>query len=287
MYIVNNEDTARPFIYEKDGTLSLHFGMGGEVQSIMRVDAPDLLVLGYTRTMMSFLLFIERPKHIGIIGLGGGSIPKHCYRYLPDTQISVAEVCPEIIALRNKFFIPNDDHRFKVFQEDGAEFVKRHRSQFDVLIVDGFDIAGQPEQLFSWSFYDDCYRALAREGILVVNLCESFHQTSARRVRKCFGTRVVAFGVEDSSNAIVCAAKGNIWWKSDDQLTRNRMHIKQHHAIDLSRTVQKVLGERKSCRPLQSAKGQETVLSRADAHVSKSIRLVPINEPFSETSDTE
>jgi spermidine synthase len=265
MCTVNNEDTTRPFIYEKDGTLSLHFGMGGDVQSIMRVDAPDLLALGYTRTMMSFLLFIERPKHIGIIGLGGGSIPKHCYRYLPDTQISVAEICPEIIALRDKFFIPNDDHRFKVFQEDGAEFVKRHRSQFDVLIVDGFDVAGQPEQLCSWNFYDDCYRALAREGILVVNLCDSFPQTSTRRVRQCFGTRVVAVGVEDSNNAIVCAGKGNIWRKSNDQLTRNRMHIKQHHAIDLSRTVQEVLVERKSCRPLQPTKGQEAVLSRADA----------------------
>ena len=287
MSTVNNEDTARPFICERDDTLSLHFGMGGEVQSIMRVDSPDLLVLGYTRVMMSFLLFIERPKHIGIIGLGGGSIAKHCYRYLPDTQISVAEVCPEIIALRNKFFIPNDDHRFKVFQEDGAEFVKRHRSQFDVLIVDGFDFAGQPEQLCSWSFYDDCYRALAREGILVVNLCDSFPQTSARRVRQCFGTRVVAVSVEDSSNAIVCAGKGSIWWKSNDQLTRNRMHIKQHHAIDLRETVREVLVERRSCRPLQSTKGQETVLSRADAHASKSTRLVPINEPFSETSDTE
>ncbi len=283
----NNEDTARPFIYEKDDRLSLHFGMGGEVQSIMRVDAPDLLVLGYTRMMMSFLLFIERPKHIGIIGLGGGSIPKHCYRHLPDTQISVAEVCPEIIALRNKFFVPNDDHRFKVFHEDGAEFVKRHRSQFDVLIVDGFDVAGQPEQLCSWSFYDDCYRALAREGILVVNLCDSFPQTSARRVRQCFGTRVIAVDVEDSTNAILCAGKGNIWWKSDDQLTRNRMRIKQHHAIDLRRTVREVLLERKSCRHLQSTKGQETLLSRTDAHASKSIRLVPFNEPFSETSDTE
>src|SRR5579864_1455954 len=131
MFLVKPEHAVRPFVSEEDGTLSLHFGIEGAVQSKMRVDAPDLLVLGYTRLMMSFLLFLERPEHIGIIGLGGGSIQKHCYRHLPDTQISVAEINSEILALRNKFFIPNDDHRFKVFCEDGVEFVKRHPGQFD------------------------------------------------------------------------------------------------------------------------------------------------------------
>lgn len=247
--------TAQPYIYEEDGTLSLHFGMGGAVQSIMRVDAPDVLVLGYTRTMMSFLLFIERPKHIGIIGLGGGSIPKHCYRYLPETRISVAEISPEIIALRNKFFVPNDDHRFQVFREDGAEFVRRRASQFDVLIVDGFDVSGQPEQLCSSDFYNDCYRALDREGILMVNLCDSCHRTSIRRIRQCFGNCAISVGAEHSTNEIVCAGKGAVWWKSVDQLRSNRMHIKQHHAVDLRQTVREFLLERESCRTVQSGKG--------------------------------
>jgi spermidine synthase len=247
-----NQHIARPFLYEDDGTLSLHFGRGGAVQSQMCVDAPDLLMLGYTRTMMSFLLFIERPRHIGIIGLGGGSIPKHCYRHLPDTQISVAEISPEIIALRKRFFIPDDDHRFKVFHEDGAEFVKRYANQFDVLIVDGFDAAGQPAQLCSSDFYDDCYRALARAGILVVNVCDSFPHTPVRRIRQCFGNRVLAVGGEDSTNEIVCAVKGDAWWKSDDQLRWNRMHVKLHHAIDLRPTVREFVEKRESCRELQS-----------------------------------
>jgi spermidine synthase len=246
--------TAQPHIFEEHGTLSLHFGMGGAVQSIMRVDAPDLLVLGYTRTMMSFLLFSERPKHIGIIGLGGGSIHKHCYRYLPDTEISVAEISPEIIALRSKFFIPNDDHRFKVFCEDGAEFVKRHPGQFDVLIVDGFDIAGQPAQLCSRDFYNDCYRALTREGIMVVNFCDSFSRKWIRRLRQCFGDHVIPVDAEESVNTIVFAGKGNVWWKSEDQLRRNRLHIEQNHCIDLRQTVREFLLGRESFRTVQSRK---------------------------------
>lgn len=244
-----------PFIYEEADTLSLHFGRGGAVQSTMSLDAPDLLVFAYTRMMMSFLLFIERPKHIGIVGLGGGSIPKHCYRYLPDTQISVAEISPEVIALRNRFLIPNDDRRFRVHCEDGAEFIKRHAGQFDVLIVDGFDNVGQPPQLCSQTFYSDCHRALAREGVLVVNVCDFFPQMLIRRIRQCFEGRVIALGVEDSTNEIVCAGKGNVWWKSEDHLKRNQIRIQQRHSIDLRRVVREFVLERELRPPRRSMTG--------------------------------
>ena len=246
MSIAKLASGAQPVIYEQNGVLSLRFGLGGAVQSEMHVDSPDLLMLDYTRMMMAFLLFIERPQHIGMIGLGGGSIHKHCYRYLPDTQISVAEISSEIIALRNKFVIPNDDHRFKVTCEDGAEFVKRHPSQFDVLIVDGFDVRGQPPQLCTQNFYDDCYRALAREGMLIANLCDPFPRILVRRMRECFGHRVLTVDVEDSTNMIVLAAKGNVWEKSDTQLRRNRTQILEHHSIDFRRAVEELVSERES-----------------------------------------
>src|SRR5207302_10342647 len=109
--------SAEPFTYEEGGSLSVHFGATGTVQSQMLVDAPDLLLLDYTRTIMGFLLFLAQPEHIGMIGLGGGSIQKYCYRYLPQTRISAAEISPEIIALRHRFVIPDNDHQFNVFLE--------------------------------------------------------------------------------------------------------------------------------------------------------------------------
>lgn len=252
---VKFEQTSQAFIYEEDGTLSLHFGARGEVQSLMRLDAPDLLVLDYTRLMMSFLLFIEHPKHIGMVGLGGGSLAKHCYRYLPEARMSVAEISAEVVALRNRFFIPGDDHRFNVFLEDGAIFVKRHTRRFDVLIVDGFDVAGQPTQLCSRDFYDDCYRALTRDGIMVVNFCETLPRISMWRLRQYFGECVAAVDVEDSANMIVIAGKGHVWWKSDAEIKRNRMKIRQYHSIDLKRMVRAFLEERESSRSLPCSEG--------------------------------
>lgn len=130
-----------PFVYEEENLASLHFEIDS-VQSIMDKTLPDQLIFSYTKMMMGFLLFNDCPEHVGMIGLGGGSLPKYCYRHLLRTRISVAEISSEVIALRTYFQMPRDNDRFKIFLEDGAEFVKRQPGAFDVLMVDGFDIKG-------------------------------------------------------------------------------------------------------------------------------------------------
>jgi spermidine synthase len=197
-----------PLICEYRNAVCLQFD-GNHVQSAMYKHAPDELLLSYTRTMMKFLAFNIQPRHVGIIGLGGGSIPKYCYRRLPDTAISVAEISPEVIALRDRFLIPKDDDRFRIYCEDGAHFVRRQSGHFDVLLVDGFDDNGQPPQLCSREFYSHCYRSLTSPGLLVVNVCDGPHLIS--RIRRCFRNQVlVADGGDSSSNTIVFAGKGNM-----------------------------------------------------------------------------
>jgi spermidine synthase len=222
-----------PFIHEVNGTLSLHFE-DNAVQSRMQINAPeDFLVLSYTRAIMGFLLFKAHPRHIGMIGLGGGSIPKYCYRYLPHAQISIAEISSEVISLRDRFYVPKDDFRFKVYCEDGADFVTRHSNQFDVLIVDGFDI-GQPWQLCSSHFYDDCYGALTQNGIMVVNLCEHV-QILLARIRRSFHDRVMVVHSEDRDNQIAFATKGDAFDQSDAEFRRSLEHMKHRHPIKLNR----------------------------------------------------
>ena len=56
------------------------------LQSVMSLDEPDALIAAYTRKMMAFLLFNPAPKRITMIGLGGGSLAKFCYRNLPRSS---------------------------------------------------------------------------------------------------------------------------------------------------------------------------------------------------------
>lgn len=220
-----------PFVYEEGNLTSLHFEIDS-VQSLMDKAAPDQLMLSYTQTMMGFLLFNDCPEHIGMIGLGGGSMPKYCYRYLPRTRISVAEISPDVIALRDYFKIPKDNGRFKVFLEDGAEFVKRHPASFDVLMVDGFDMRGQPPQLCSEIFYEDCYRALTPNGIMVVNLCDFDYRASLRRIREVFED-VFLCDCPDRTNRIVFARKCEMLSHALPQLVRRSKGLSLLHSVDL------------------------------------------------------
>ena len=203
----------RPRICEDGDSVTLQFQIG-EVQSQMLVSDPYHLVLAYTRAMMAFLLFNRQPRHIAVIGLGGGSIPKWCYRHLPATDITVIEINPDVIALREQFHIPTDDDRFRVICGDGADYVATTSDSPEALLVDGFDVLGQPPQLCSQQFYDDCYRALAHDGVLVVNLCGLMDQQSINRIRKSFDDRVRVVIPEDGENRIVFAVKGESLWKS-------------------------------------------------------------------------
>ena len=76
-----------PFVQEDGHTRSLHFTRG-ELQSRMDKRQPWSLAVDYTRTMMAFLLLLPEPASIAMIGLGGGSLAKFCYRHLPDCRIT-------------------------------------------------------------------------------------------------------------------------------------------------------------------------------------------------------
>jgi spermidine synthase len=125
-----------PIVYQDEDRLTLQFQIG-EIQSEMLAHNPNFLVLSYTRTMMAFLLFHSDPRRIAMIGLGGGSMPKWCYRQLPSADITVIEINPKVIALRDEFHIPPDDYRFRVICEDGADYVARTSELTEVLLVDG------------------------------------------------------------------------------------------------------------------------------------------------------
>lgn len=200
---------AKPFVHEDGGTRSLHFTLD-ELQSRMSKRHPWRLEVDYTRTMMGFLLLVPEPASIAMIGLGGGSLAKFCYRHLPACHITVVEINPHVLALRRAFCVPDDDARFKVLQGDGAAFVATPGHNVDVLLVDGFDPAGQPEALCSQVFYDHCFSALTPEGVLAVNLHhdDARYAVWAERIRRSFGGNAVGIPALEKSNCIVFASRG-------------------------------------------------------------------------------
>lgn len=204
----------KPFIYETLTSKAMFFS-ARDVQSRMHLLRPDELQFEYTKIMMGFLLHNPQPRTIAMIGLGGGSLAKFCHRYLPQSDITVIEINPHVIAHRENFAVPPDDHRFRVLQADAAEFVRTSEQTFDVLLADGFDIDGLPEPLSSRQFYDDCHGILNPGGMFVANLhgCNTLFDVYVDRIQAGFrgslltvndpgATNRLAFSVKDDEHAL-------------------------------------------------------------------------------------
>ena len=200
-------DLPPALVIDSRGARTLHFP-GSDIQSRMQLDDPHALDLDYTRTMMGFLLFVPDPRRILMVGLGGGSLAKFCHQHLPQAHITVVEINPQVIALREDFLVPPDGPHFEVVQDDGARAVRR-ATGVEVLLVDGFDATGMPEGLASQRFFDDCHDALAPGGLLVVNLhMGDFRYSSLLdRLRRSFDGRVLAVEDDEQSNCIVFASQ--------------------------------------------------------------------------------
>jgi spermidine synthase len=194
-------------VCDEAGALCLQFA-DGALQSRTACAEPTRLLLEYTRLMMGFLLFQPAPSRIAMLGLGGGSLAKYCVRTLPDTDFTAVEISPDVIALRDLFGVPPDGPRFRVVCDDGAAFVRRDAGPYDVLLVDGFDASGQPEELCSVAFYDACRDRLADDGVLVVNLFVDDGACEERlaRLREAFDGAVAVVAADGSDNRVAFAA---------------------------------------------------------------------------------
>ena len=199
-----------PYVREELDAKSMHFSMSA-IQSRMQIRRPDALLLDYTRTLMAFLLFQPEPRRIAMVGLGGGSIAKFCRRHLPRADLTVVEINPHVIALRDAFCIPPDGPKFRVVEADGAQFVGETSLRFDVLLIDAFDEHGLPAALGTQRFYDDCVDVLDAHGLFVANLHASAPELGAHldRMRRSFGGPVLRVDDADGANCVVFAAKGH------------------------------------------------------------------------------
>ncbi|EIA23184.1 Spermidine synthase, partial [Candidatus Arthromitus sp. SFB-1] len=85
----------------------------------------------------------------------------------------MVEIDEEVVNVSLEFF-PNvsqslkRDSRVNLLFQDGITFVENSNDKsYDLIIVDSTDPIGPGEGLFSLNFYNNCYRILKDDGILV------------------------------------------------------------------------------------------------------------------------
>jgi spermidine synthase len=231
----------KPFILDCGALRYLHFDFD-KVQSLMRCDDPDALCLRYTRKMMAFLLFNPQPRRILILGLGGGSLAKFCYRHLPSATITAVEIDPHVMALREEFRVPSDDDRFRVLQGDGTHYVALRGPRKDVILVDTYDCHGAAPGLASAKFYLNARRRLTLGGALVINIhgdaCERADQFAG--IRGVFGKRVIALPVREDGNLVVLAFRTDGAVRNWARRERLALALKERFGLNFPRYVRKM-----------------------------------------------
>ena len=196
----------KPFVIDDGAMRSLYFSRE-LTQSAMRLGDPYALDFRYTQKMMSVLLFVHQPQHILLLGFGGGSLAKYCYRHLPLARITALEIDARVLAFREQFLVPPDDARLRVLQADAAAYLRQRDTQADVVMMDAFDRDGFSASVTTRTFYRDVRNALTAQGVMVANMvgAKATRAEHLKMIADVFSGNVIVLPVVDDGNYLVFA----------------------------------------------------------------------------------
>lgn len=147
-----------------------HFGKLMVIDGYIMLSSLDHFF--YHEMMVHPALFTHpNPENVVIIGGGDcGSLTETLKH--PIKQVTQIEIDPVVTELSEIHFPElcqsNSDRRAVLEFADGIEWMRNAKSQsIDVIIVDSSEPDGPSEGLFNQAFYENCYKALKPQGILV------------------------------------------------------------------------------------------------------------------------
>ena len=196
----------KPFVIEDGDSRCLYFSRDF-TQSGMRLSDTTALEFAYTRKMMSFLLFVHDPQHILMLGLGGGSLAKFCYRHLPRARITAVEIDANVLAFRDQFLLPADDARLTILQGDAAHYLRDCIVPHDVIVIDAFDRDGFAAAVSSRGFYLNVRDTLSANGAMVANMVGPKTERAAHldMIADVFNGNIVVLPIKSDGNYLVFA----------------------------------------------------------------------------------
>lgn len=118
-----------------------------------------------------------KAQKVLVIGGGDGGTVREILKHDNVKEVDVCEIDEKVIEISKRHFtyLANsfDASKVKIYCEDGNKFIKAHKDEYDIIIVDSSDPIGPAEVLFKREFYEAMFQALKDDGILVTQ-AESF-----------------------------------------------------------------------------------------------------------------
>ncbi len=129
-------------------------------------------------------------KKVLIIGGGDGGTAREVSRYPHIETIDMVEIDGAVVEACKKYMpslasVYSNEPRLNLIIGDGLKFVEESADNtYDLILVDSTDPAGPGEGLFTIKFYENCYRALKEDGILINQHECAFHALDAEQMQK-------------------------------------------------------------------------------------------------------
>lgn len=173
--IFRTEDAFGPVVVLEYGSLRvLSFDSPFE-QSALSLEKPLALVHEYLRAMLLTLAFTE-PRHVTLLGLGGGSLVRTLHAHCPQTDIDVVELRKSVIQIARDHFSLPDDPRVRIHHRNGFVYLNEARKHStDIILSDMYQAKAMEPFQATTRFLEQCWQLLTQDGWLAIN----FHQLPA------------------------------------------------------------------------------------------------------------
>ena len=236
----------KPYLIEEGDSRSLYFTRA-LIQSGMRLSDPTALEYAYTQMMMSFMLFVHQPKHILMLGVGGGSLVKYCHRHLLASRVTAIEIDADILAFRGQFMLPPDDARLHILLGDAADCLRRNDPDADVIVIDAFDRDGFSSSVCTREFYLNVRDALTPQGVMVANMVGPKDERVAhlQMVAEVFGGNIIMLPVVDDGNYLLFAFRDAAFEPRWRWIEEQAMAMKARYGLDFPSFACKLKRSRK------------------------------------------
>ena len=123
------------------------------------------------------------PRRVLVVGGGDGGTVRELCRYEHVEHIDLVEIDELVVQAAQDYFPTTSsgftDPRVNLHFADGVDFVSKCSTKYDLIIVDSTDPVGPGEGLFTSGFYQNCFRILNSDGIMVNQHEGPFYQQDA------------------------------------------------------------------------------------------------------------
>lgn len=174
------------------------------------------------------------PRKVLIIGGGDGGALREVVRH-PQVEKGVLVEIDDRVIQSSRDFFPGlacafSDPKAEVIVDDGIKYIKDHKDEFDVILVDSTEPVGPAVVLFSPEFYQSCFDALKEDGILVAQSESPFF--NAEVIQTVYGGINKIFPLTDLYLASIPTYPSGLWSFTIGSKKYNPQEVKNQTSLE-------------------------------------------------------